>query len=95
MYSLVFVIPTGIIIRDSKVGYYTCVLSFFGSLVALYHNLIYYNIIKEGMKVCTADLSCKSRQLEIMGFVTIPMMSLLAFLIIFILSTRSLKSESH
>jgi disulfide bond formation protein DsbB len=94
MYSLVFVLPTGIILRDSKIGYYTSVLSFFGALVALYHNLIYYNIISEGMKVCTADLSCKSRQLEVLGFVTIPMMSLVAFLIILFLSVRSLKNEN-
>lgn len=95
MYSLVFVVPTGILLKDKKVAYYTIVLSSVGFLVALYHNLIYYNIISEGMKVCTADLSCKSRQLAVFGFVTIPMMSLIAFLIIFLLCFRSIKNENH
>lgn len=93
MYPLVFIIPTGILIRDSKLSYYTTVLSLVGGLIALYHNLIYYDIISEGFKVCNAALSCKSRQLEVFGFLSIPMMSLIAFAIIFILSLRGLKNE--
>jgi disulfide bond formation protein DsbB len=94
MYSLVFVIPTGILLRDNKVAYYSLVLSGMGFLISIYHNLIYYNIINEGIKICSADLSCKSKQLAIWGFITIPLMSLLAFLIILSVSIRSLKNET-
>ena len=93
MYSMVFVIPTGILIRDPKLRYYTVVLSFVGGLIALYHNLIYFDFINEGFKVCTADLSCKSKQLQVFGFLSIPTMSLVAFSIILISSTRSFKNE--
>ena len=93
MYSLVFVIPTGILIQDRKLGYYTAVLSCAGGLIALYHNLIYFDFINEGFKVCTAELSCKSKQLQVLGFLSIPTMSLVAFTIILILSIRSLKNE--
>ncbi|HAZ11387.1 MAG: hypothetical protein A2X86_20090 [Bdellovibrionales bacterium GWA2_49_15] len=94
MYSLVFVIPTGILIRDSKLSYYTTVLSFAGGIIAFYHNLIYFDFIREGLKVCTADLSCKSKQLSLFGFLSIPTMSLVAFVIILLLSIRSLKNET-
>jgi disulfide bond formation protein DsbB len=93
MYSMVFVIPTGILLRDRNLSYYTAVLSVAGGLIALYHNLIYFDFISEGFKVCTAELSCKSKQLQILGFLSIPTMSLVAFSIILILSIRSLKNE--
>lgn len=95
MYALVFVIPTGILIKDNKLSYYTAVLSGFGGLVALYHNLIYYEIISEGIKLCSAGLSCKSRQLQVFGFLSIPTMALLAFAVLFILSLRGLKHENE
>lgn len=95
MYSMVFVIPTGILTRDSKLNYYTGVLSFTGGVIALYHNLIYFNLISEGFKVCTASLSCKSKQLELFGFLSIPAMSLFAFILIFIISIKGLKNETY
>lgn len=94
MYSLVFVIPTGILLKDSKVYYYASVLSLVGLLIALYHNLIYFEVISEGIKICSAGLSCKAKQLEVFGFLSIPAMSLLAFIVIFILSIRGLKNEA-
>ncbi len=94
MYPLVFIIPVGILIRDVRVGYYALVLSLIGWIIALYHNLIYYEIINEGFKVCTAELSCKAKQLQVFGFLSIPTMSLMAFTLILILSFRSLKNET-
>ena len=93
MYALVFVIPTGILIRDSKLRYYVMVLSLVGGIIALYHNLIYFEFISEGFKVCSADLSCKSKQLEVFGFISIPLMSLIAFIMIYIFSLRSSNNE--
>ena len=94
MYPIVFIIPTGIFIKDVKLCWYTLILSAFGALIAFYHNLIYFNFIDEGFKICTADLSCKSKQLEVFGFLSIPTMSLVAFMIIFILSLKVLKNET-
>jgi disulfide bond formation protein DsbB len=91
MYSLVFVLPTGILLRDSRLGYYSAVLSFFGAGVALYHNLIYYGFIREGFTLCTADLSCKTRQFELFGVLSIPTMSFLAFALILVLSLGSMR----
>ncbi len=93
MYSMVFIIPTGIILKDSKLNYYSAVLSFIGGLIAIYHNLIYFEILKTGLKVCTSDLSCKSKQLSLFGFLSIPTMSLIAFVIILTISLRGLKNE--
>jgi disulfide bond formation protein DsbB len=82
MYPLVAVIAVGIILRDSQVKFYALPLALGGLLIAVYHNLLYYGIIPESITPCQAGISCTSRQIEWFGFITIPLMSLTAFLII-------------
>lgn len=92
MYPLVFIIPVGIIRRDQHIGWYTFILSLIGLLIAAYHNLIYYEVVEEGFKLCSAGLSCKTKMFELFGFLSIPTMSLLAFIIIAVLSIVQIKS---
>ena len=94
MFSMVFVIATGILAKDSKIHLYSAVLSFFGGLVSIYHNLLYYEVISEGLKICSADLSCKAKTFELFGVISIPLMSLISFLIIFLFSLKGLKNET-
>lgn len=84
MYPLVFIIPIGILNKDSRVFIYSCTLSFVGLIVSIYHTLIYHGIIQEAFKLCNAELSCKTKQFELFGFLSIPLMSFLSFTIIFI-----------
>lgn len=86
MYPLVFILPIGLLSDDNKVSLYSLVLSFVGLVIALYHVLIYHGFIQEAFKVCTTDLSCKTKQFELFGLISIPVMSLASFSIIFILS---------
>lgn len=95
MYSLVFVIATGILLKDKKVSYYAAVLSGVGVIIAFYHSLIYHGFIKEALTLCTADLSCSTKQFELFGVFSIPVMSLLAFIIIFILSAKGVRDEKR
>jgi disulfide bond formation protein DsbB len=80
MYPLVVVIGAGIVMRDPRMRTYSLLLVLCGLAVAVYHNLLYYGIIPEALTPCSEGVSCSSRQLELFGFVTIPLMSLGAFI---------------
>lgn len=82
MYPLVFVLTIGILLRDQRLRYYALPLSGTGLVISIYHNLLYYNIISESLAPCTAGVSCTTRQIELFGFITIPLMALTAFTVI-------------
>lgn len=84
MYPLVLIIPIGIISKDPIIFIYSCSLSFVGLVISIYHALIYHGLIQESLKLCNAELSCKTKQFELFGFVSIPVMSFLSFAFIFI-----------
>ncbi len=80
MYPLVVVIGSGIVMRDRRMKYYALPLCLIGLVISLYHNLLYYGLVPESIAPCTAGISCTSRQIEWLGFVTIPLMGLAAFI---------------
>ena len=85
LYPLVAILTVGILRRDQKVYLYVLPLSITGSIIAVYQNLLYYNIIPESIKPCVQGISCTTKYIEWFGFVTIPLLSLTTFLIISIL----------
>jgi disulfide bond formation protein DsbB len=85
MYPLVLVLLVGILRKDAKVHLYALPLSIIGMGIAIYHNLLYYNIIPESLAPCMQGVSCTTRQIEILGFITIPLLSLTAFIVITVL----------
>ncbi|HKS26529.1 MAG TPA: disulfide oxidoreductase [Pyrinomonadaceae bacterium] len=80
MYPLIVILAVGIITRDQKVSRYALPLCLTGLIISIYHNLLYYGVIPESIIPCTAGVSCTSRQIEWLGFITIPLMALVAFL---------------
>jgi disulfide bond formation protein DsbB len=82
MYPLVAILTVGWLLRDSKIHLYALPLSLSGLAIAIYHNLLYYHLIEESIIPCTQGISCTSRQIEWLGFVTIPLLSLVGFLLI-------------
>ncbi len=93
IYPLAFIIPVGIIRRDKNISAYTLSLLVPGTLIALYHNLLYYGMIEKPLIPCKAGVSCTSRDFEFFGFLGIPLMSLLAFIAMIILALSTLKKE--
>lgn len=85
MYPLIFIIPVGIFLKDKNLRLYVLPLSIIGLAIALYHNLLYYNIIPEAIVPCSTGVSCTTRQIQWFGFITIPLLSLIAFTVITIL----------
>ena len=82
IYPLVAVIGVGIILRDRRMKYYALPLALVGLAIAVYHNLLYYGVIPETAAPCTQGVSCTDTQIEWFGFVTIPLLSLMAFTVI-------------
>lgn len=79
MYPLVLVIAVGILTRDGRVRAYALPLALAGLGLAAYHNLLYYGVIPETLTPCSEGASCTERQIEWLGFITIPLMGLASF----------------
>lgn len=86
IYPLVFIVPIGIVRNDKSIFTYSIVLSSIGLVISSYHSLIYHGVVQEALKLCNSELSCKAKQFELFGLLSIPVMSFFSFLIIFILS---------
>lgn len=81
MYPLVLIIGVGIILNDKNMKYYALPLCLCGLAIAFYHNLLYYGVIPESLTPCSEGVSCKSQQIEWLGFITIPFLSMLSFIV--------------
>ena len=93
MYPLVFILAIGIIRKDRNLPFYVLPLSFTGLLISIYHNLLYYNLISEAAAPCVAGISCTTKFIEWFGFVTIPLLSFIAFTVITICTLTFLKTN--
>lgn len=82
MYPLVFVLFVSLLTGDRRIRAYSLPFSITGLMIAMYHNLLYYGVIPEGLTQCAAGVSCTARQIEWLGFITIPLLSLTAFTVI-------------
>ena len=81
LYPLVLIIGVGILRKTSRLHLYVLPFSIIGGLVALYHSLLQWGIIPESTQVCGVDsVSCAIASINYFGFITIPFMSLVAFL---------------
>jgi disulfide bond formation protein DsbB len=85
MYPLVIIIGIGILKRDLQFWMYALPFSIIGLAIAIYHNLLYYKILPESVAPCTEGISCTTKQIELLGFITIPLLSLIAFTVITVL----------
>jgi disulfide bond formation protein DsbB len=91
MYPLVLVLGEGLLLNDKKVRLYGLPLAIVGLIIAGYHNVLYYQanylygVSETILTACSGGVSCTNQQLEWFGFVSIPLLSLMAFLIITLL----------
>ena len=81
MYPLVVLTTVALVRRDPGVGAYAWPLVAIGLAVAIYHNLLYYHLIPESITPCAQGVSCTERQIEWLGFVTIPLLALGSFVL--------------
>lgn len=79
LFPLVLVLAAGLFPFDRRVIKFAMPLTIAGWLTALYHNLLYAGIIPESLQPCSQGVSCTEEYIELFGFLTIPMLSLLSF----------------
>ena len=94
LFPLVILLAMGLFPFDKSVIKYALPLAIAGWLTALYHNLLYSGIIPENIQPCSQGVSCTEKYIDLFGFITIPMLSLLSFstiigLLIFLLRRTS------
>lgn len=82
MYPLIVILGMGIYEKKLDIYKYALPFSFLGMGVSIYHNLIQYGAIPENDIVCNIIGSCTQRYVNLYGFMTIPLLALIAFAII-------------
>ena len=80
LYPLALIYAIALWSDDHAHRKYTFTFIVLGFAMALYHNLLYYGVIEQAIVPCSeGGVSCTSRQLELFGFLTIPLLSLISF----------------
>ena len=85
MFPLVVILALGLFPFDPKVVRYALPLGLIGLAVAAFHLLLVAGYIPETLTPCRQGVPCSTVQIEWFGFVTIPLLSFLAFLTINVL----------
>ncbi len=79
LFPLVIILAAGLFPVDKSVVRYALPLAIAGWLTALYHTLLYSGIIPKSIQPCSMGVSCTEEYINLFGFLTIPMLSLLSF----------------
>lgn len=80
MFPLAIILLVGLFPVDRAVVRYALPLALCGGAVAFYHTLLQVGIIPETAAPCQQGVSCSNVSLELFGFLSIPMLSLLSFI---------------
>jgi disulfide bond formation protein DsbB len=92
MFPLFLTLIVGILTKDKNTPLFVLPPAVFGWIIALYHCLLYYKIIPDTLAPCSTGVSCTTRYVEYFGFVTIPLLSFIAFSVILTLMIIRLKT---
>lgn len=81
MYPIVVILGVGIWRKDPNMRWYALPLCLIGLAISLYHNAMTYNILPVG-PCGEGAVSCITRWINWGGFITIPLMAFVAFVVI-------------
>ena len=90
MYPQVLLLGLGSIRKEFNIRVYGMIMSAVGALIALYHYLMQFSVVPEG--ACSTvgySVSCANYFTAHLGYITIPMMALTAFVFMFVLLAYS------
>lgn len=92
MFPLVLILLVGLFPFDKSIVKYALPLAIVGWCFAFYHYLLYSGFIPESVQPCSQGVSCSETYIDLFGFLTIPMLSLISFstivALLFILKRR-------
>jgi len=79
MYPLAVILPLALFPLDRSIVRYALPISIIGLGFAVCHYLLYMGFIPEDLQPCGEGASCANVNLEMFGFITIPMLSILSY----------------
>jgi disulfide bond formation protein DsbB len=85
MYPLVLIFLVNLLYPDDKVFKYAIILVMTGLFFSIYHNLLIFDIIPESIVPCVGGVPCSTEYINWFGFITIPLLSFVAYFMLFIL----------
>ena len=85
MYPLVLIFLVGSFQSGKSTYAFSLPLVICGWIISLYHNLLHYGIVPESASPCLEGVSCATVYINWVGFITIPMLSFIAFSVLGIL----------
>ena len=85
MFPLVLVLGVGLYDGDVRSARYALPLAWAGWGLALYHCLVFWGVISEALSPCRQGVSCADADVQVAGFVPIPLLSVIAFSAILVL----------
>ena len=94
MYPLVLILGIGLPPYDRKVLRYATGFAGVGWLIALFHVLLVAGIIPKAAQPCVQGIPCSESHISLLGFLNIPMLSLLTFTVIGLLLFYTHRMES-
>jgi disulfide bond formation protein DsbB len=96
MYPLVIILGIAYIQRNARIAVTTATLSIIGGAISLYHySLQKVDFLSENAPSC-GRVSCTGEYINLLGFITIPFLALIAFILIAtssLLVIKALKEE--
>jgi disulfide bond formation protein DsbB len=95
MYPLVIILGIGVFKKDASIALYSLILSAIGGCISIYHYSIQkIDFLGEKSNSC-GIVPCTGEYINWLGFITIPFLALVAFIIIFITSILILKKAGR
>lgn len=88
MYPMVIILGIAVIKKDERISFYSMILSAIGACISLYHYSIQKVPFMAERAVTCGRIPCTGDYINWFGFVTIPLLALIAFVIIFICSLQ-------
>lgn len=79
MYPLVLILAVGILKKDKNLPYFCLPLSVLGAVTALYQYLLQMKVISTSVTPCAFGVSCTQIDWVAFNFITLPLLSFLAF----------------
>jgi disulfide bond formation protein DsbB len=79
MFPLVIIFFVGLFSFEKSIIKYALPIAIIGWGFAFYHYLLYSGFIPENLQPCSQGVSCSETYLDLFGFLTIPMLSLISF----------------
>lgn len=95
MYPIVLISGIALFQKNAKIALTTAVFSVVGGSISLYHYGIQkLSFLRDSAPAC-GNVPCTGQYVNYLGFITIPFMALIAFLLIFITSLFMLKWQKE